>query len=125
MEGEGKTVAAGAVRVIPQLRLDLAIRLAVHQNIRLSSQGVIHFGKPRALLQQRVVPARSLLIQRLGGRHQQAMSQHSGADACLFRQTGFPKILHQQSSQASNLRRGHGGAGHQEILVSILHLTID
>ena len=60
-----------------------------------------------------------------GGGHQQALSQHSGRDAQLLRQPGLPEVLIQQGREASVMRRSHGGAAHNDVLVSLGGSAVD
>ena len=118
VDGEGEFVHAGAVGVIAQLGLDLAVGLAVHQNVGIGGGGQIGPCQTGALLQQGVVEAAGVFLTHgNGGGHQQAVGQIPGRDVLLSLQAPFPDILGHQRDHTGDGGGSHGGAGHELILI--------
>ena len=112
IQGEGEAALSGAVT---QLGLDLAVALAVHQNVGVRQDHVLDAGQTRALVPDGV--GQLVLHEHLGGGHQQGLGQNALAQTGLFDQTLVRDVLAGQRRQARHMGRGHGGAGH--LLVSL------
>ena len=125
VQGVVKGIDAGAVGVVPQLGLHLAVGLVLNHHIGGSVHGVAGVAQTGALLNYRIGQAGALVHNRSGGGHEQALGQNPGRDAQLLRQSGPPEVLAQQGHQAGVVRRGHGGAAHDHILVGSGRCTVD
>ena len=103
-------IRTGPVRIVPQLRLHLAVRLTVYQYIGAGGDGAAHIGQACALLDHRVVVLP--ILQRLRRGHEEALAQLPQGEVFLTCQSGFLQVLGHQSRHTGNLGSGHGGTGH-------------
>ena len=125
VQGVIKGIDAGAVGVVSQLRLDLAVGLAIYQNIGIGVHGVVGVAQTGALLNHRIGKTGGLIHNGRGGGHQQALGQHSGRDAQRLRKFGLPEVLTQQGHQTRVMGRSHGGTAHDDILVGFRGSAVD
>ena len=130
---EGEAVRTGAVRVIAQLRLDLAIGVGVcgvlaHQNVRIRRDCQTYIPETRTLLNHRVVAIGAAIDHGNSSGHQKAVGQGTNILVGSLLKVCLAGILGKHRSHTSNLRSGHRGAVHQLILVkasAIGGLTVD
>ena len=121
VDGEGEAVLAGLVGIVAQLSLDLAVGVGLgcvrtHHQVGVSHDSGAHIAQAGALLQDRIVAAGRIQHGDSGG-HQQALDQLAGSQTGKLFQAGFLDILCQNGCHTSNLRRCHGGTGHDLVLV--------
>ena len=112
VQSEAELVLARPLRIVPQLRLHLTVRLAVYQHIGAGGNGAAYIGQARALLDGGVIGTAFYVHQGFGRAHEKRLRQNPGAKACLLLQTGLFHVLDYQGGHACNLGGGHGGAGH-------------
>ena len=123
VNGEGVLVLADAVGIVAQLNLDLAVLgsvgeeggVLVHQDVRLGSGGVGHVAETGAHTEGG--PVLAVLVKHgMSGGHQQGVDQLTLAQAGLGAQVIVPDVLPHDSGHTGNLRRSHGGTGHDLVV---------
>ena len=116
VDSEVKGIHAGALRIISQVDLGLAIggRLAICQQIGRGSHRRVNIGQAGALLSGRVLHI-PLLHQRNSGRQQQRLAQSADGQALLPVQTLLLHVLGHHRRHTGNAGGRHGGTGHVAI----------
>ena len=117
IQGEAEAVRAGALRVVAELGLDLAVgggagEVILHQDVGAGGDGAAHVGKARALIQDGVGQAGGFLDDGLRRGHQQAVGELTDGEAGLGGQAVLPDVLGHHGGHTGHLGRRHGGAGH-------------
>ena len=117
IQREAEAVRAGALRVVAELSLDLAVgggagEVAVHQDVGTGGDGAAHVGKASALIQDGVGQAGGFLDDGLRRGHQQAVGELTDGEAGLGGQAVLPDVLGHHGGHTGHLGRRHGGAGH-------------
>ena len=125
---EAEAVSAGAVGIVAQLCLDLAVCCAgggvtAHHDEGTGQDHAGQVSQTGTLLHDGIVVI--AIAHGLCGGHQQRGGQHAAADAQLGVQTGLLDILHGQSSHTGDLGRCHGGTGVVEICGAAGILAVD
>ena len=127
--GQLKGGAEGVVEHFAQLHLDLAVGNGglggfgggvgdvSDLNEGAGGDGIVDIHQAGALLQDGPVVAGGRLQQRHGGGHQQGLGDLTLGQTQLLSQTGLPDVLLQDRHRTGDLRRGHGGTGHDLILI--------
>ena len=121
-DGEAVAVIAGSAGIVAQLRLHLAVGKAgggvlVHQEEGLGADRLVDVGQARALLQQGIIVVGVLLQHGHSRGHEQALGEGPHGQAGLLPQAVFRVKLAHQRPETQDLRGGHGGAGHELILI--------
>ena len=121
VEGEG--VGTGALGIVAQLYLHLAVVLAVHGHEGLGGESVENAGQARTLLED----GDGLAVgvhHGIGGGHEDALGQGAVSHIGLAQVVGAD-VLHDQGAEACHLGGGHGGTGHHLVLVGLRDSTVD
>ena len=127
VDGKAEGVGTGAVGIVAQLHLHLAVSIGVggigvHGNVAAGVDGIAHIGKTGALLQHGVV----ILIggQRSSGGHQQTLGQEPHRAAGFLVQLVSLDVLSQHGGHTGDLGSGHGGTGHI-LVAAAIHQGVD
>ena len=120
VEGEGEGVDAGPVRIVLQLCLHLAVRLAIYQDVGGSADRLVHRGQTCALAEDGVIVAGGLLEHGLRSGHEEALGQGPVGEARLA-QLLLLQVLLYEGGQTRHLGRRHGGTGHVGISIGLKH----
>ena len=119
LKGIGVFTAAGGI--VAELRLDLIVvgghgGGVVHLNKGLGVHGGLQVRKTRALLEQRIVVAGFLFHHGRRGGHEGARDEVAAGKTRLGSDVLILEVLAEGSGETGDLRRGHGGTGHELIL---------
>ena len=124
IDREREVIATGAIGIVAQLSLDLAVLggvgeeggVLVHEDVGLGAHSVAHVGKTGADTDDG--PILIIFVEHgMRGGHQQGVGELTGSQAGLLGQAAFADVLAHDAGHAVDLRRSHGGAGHQLVLV--------
>ncbi len=126
---EAEGIQTGAVGIVAQLCLDLAIHpgggcILAHEDIAPGSNGIVELHKTGTLLEDGVIIC-LLLQQRQRGGHHKALRKLTDGAARLLDQPVVADILRHHCGRASHLRRRHGGTGHGLIALAAGNCAVD
>ena len=121
VDGEGEGVLTGAIGIVAQLSLDLAIGIrsgsvGIHHQIGICHEGCANICKACALLQDGVVAGCVSQHGNCGG-HQQALCQLAQGQAGSLHQALLFDVLCQKGSHTCNLGCSHGSTAHSGIVI--------